>query len=138
MSRAGYVEDHDYNHIDYINWRGQVKSAIHGKRGQAFLKDLLAVLDAMPEKRLIAGDLVRDGEVCAIAALGRARGIDMESIHPEDYNKIGEIFNIAAPLVREIEYLNDEVDYRLDISPEDRFIFMRYYVARQIEIVEKS
>lgn len=44
-----------------IRWRGAVASAIRGKRGQAFLREMLAALDAMPEKRLIAGSLVFDG-----------------------------------------------------------------------------
>ena len=58
MSRSGY-------HDDCEGWdliRGAVKSAIRGRRGQAFLKEMLAALDALPEKRLITEDLVIDGE----------------------------------------------------------------------------
>lgn len=63
MSRSGYIDELDQ--WDLIRYRGQVASAIRGKRGQAFLRDLLAALDAMPEKRLIAGTFERDdGDMC--------------------------------------------------------------------------
>jgi len=61
MSRSGYTEDND-DQWALIRWRGAVKSAMRGKRGQAFLRELLAALDAMSVKRLIANDLVFDGD----------------------------------------------------------------------------
>lgn len=60
MSRSGYSEDCD-NDWSLIRWRGAVKSAIRGKRGQALLKEMLEALDAMPVKRLIRGELVATG-----------------------------------------------------------------------------
>lgn len=68
MSRSGYCDDYDCDPLPLGRWRGQVASAIRGKRGQAFLRELVAALDAMPEKRLIANDLEQAGNVCAIAA----------------------------------------------------------------------
>ena len=56
MSRSGYWEDND----DYLaqgRWRAQVRSANRGKRGQLLLRDMLAALDAMPEKRLVPFEL---------------------------------------------------------------------------------
>ena len=50
------------NEWSLIRYRGAVKSAIRGKRGQAFLREMLAALDAMPEKRLSAGALIFDGQ----------------------------------------------------------------------------
>ena len=61
MSRSGYVDDM-CDEWALIRYRGAVKSAIRGKRGQAFLREMLAALDAMPEKRLISGALVFDGQ----------------------------------------------------------------------------
>lgn len=58
MSRSGYSEDWDGENWTFIRWRGAVKSALRGKRGQAFLREALAALDAMPEKRLITHDLI--------------------------------------------------------------------------------
>jgi hypothetical protein len=60
MSRSGYCEDMD-DQWAHIRWRGAVTSAIRGRRGQAFLREMLAALDAMPEKRLVAGALVFEG-----------------------------------------------------------------------------
>ncbi len=63
MSRSGYSDDLDSWAL--IRWRGQVASAIRGRRGQAVLRDLLAALDAMPEKALVASELeTPQGEVC--------------------------------------------------------------------------
>jgi hypothetical protein len=110
MSRSGYSEDYDDDWA-LIRWRGQVASAIRGKRGQAFLRDLLDALDAMPEKRLIANELRRDGEVCALGAVGARRGVDLEALDPEDYDTLAGVFGVARPLIQEIEFENDEAGY---------------------------
>ena len=129
MSRSGYFDDCD-SHWDLIKWRGQVASAIRGKRGQAFLRELLAALDAMPEKKLIAHDLIHEGNVCAIGSVGVARGVDLAALDPYDYDKIAEVFGIAHQLVQEIEWWNDEGGYR--DAPEARWSRMREWVASQI------
>jgi len=54
MARHGLVsssDDYDSNNWDYICWRGAVASALRGKRGQSFLRDLLAAVDARLGKR---------------------------------------------------------------------------------------
>ena len=91
MSRSGYNDECDDNWA-LIRWRGAVKSAIKGKRGQAMLKDLLAALDAMPNKRLIRGELVEQGEYCAIGVLGAARGLPMADFDPEDNELLAKTF----------------------------------------------
>lgn len=133
MSRSGYSDDYDCDsNWPHIQWRGQVTSATRGKRGQAFLRDLRDALDAMPEKRLIAHELRQGGEVCAIGSLGAARGIDLEKLEVWDYDAIAAAFDIASPLVREIEWMNDEGSYRKD-SPESRWCRMRAWVSAQIK-----
>jgi hypothetical protein len=108
MSRSGYSEDLDNWAI--IKWRGQVASAIRGKRGQAFFRELVAALDAMPVKELISDDLVsEDGSaVCALGALGKAKGIDLTGIDPYDHETLSATFNIAHQLACEVMYENDE------------------------------
>lgn len=134
MSRSGYSYDLEEN--DIAMWRGQVASAIRGKRGQAFLRDLLAALDAMPDKRLIRDALEADGEVCGIGALGRARGIDMSQLDPEEYEAVAEAFNIAHQLAQEIAYVNDEY---LDLeTPEQRFIGVHKWVAEHLSSPSES
>ena len=109
-------------------YRGAVASATRGKRGQQLLRELLAVLDAMPEKRLIAHELESGGEVCALGALGRQRGLDMKKLDPEYAEQCAEAFGIAPALLREIVYMND--DYGK--TPEHRYALMREWVASQI------
>jgi hypothetical protein len=146
MSRSGYSEDNAP--WDLIKWRGQVASALRGKRGQAFLREMLVAMDAMPEKRLIAHDLVKDGEVCAIGSVAVARGIDISNLDPEDGEAIGSAFGIAHQLAQEIVYLNDECSghhvvevivngqsrrqWRED-TPEERWQRMRQWVAEQLK-----
>lgn len=72
------------------------------------LRELLAALDAMPEKRLIARELHADGDFCALGVVGAARGIDMEKLDPEDWEAVAEAFGIAPCMVREIVFENDE------------------------------
>lgn len=59
MSRSGY-SDEEAEPGQFAMWRGQVASAIRGRRGQALLREMLAAMDAMPVKRLIANSL-REG-----------------------------------------------------------------------------
>lgn len=107
MSRSGYSDDCEQ--WDLIRWRGAVKSAIRGARGQAMLREVLAALDALPEKRLAAESLVtEDGEFCTLGALGRARGMDMAPIDPEDREQVARAFGIAEALAAEIMHINDE------------------------------
>jgi len=130
MSRSGYSDCLDTWPL--IRWRGQVASAIRGKRGQAFLRELLAALDAMPEKKLIAHDLKdASGQVCTLGAIGVARGVDMTALDPEEPEQLGIAFGIAHQLVAEIEYENDEGTYPLE-APEWRWQRMRAWVANQL------
>lgn len=132
MSRSGYSEDCD-DDLAAGRWRGRVASAMRGKRGQAFLREMLAALDAMPEKRLVAEVLEGvDGAVCAIGSVGKARGIDMSDIDPEDYGKVAATFGIAEPMAQEIVYMNDEYwDWK--ITPESRFEKVRAWIVSSIK-----
>lgn len=137
MSRSGYTEDGDYENPSYLLWPSIVKRTIHGKRGQAFLREMLAAFDALPEKRLIAEELKNPetGEVCAIGTVGARRGVDMSGLDPEDPDRIATAFGIAPTLVREIEYQNDD-DFNCRSqnpeTPEQRFIRVRAWVVEQL------
>lgn len=108
MSRSGYVDDDGGDPLALGRWRGRVASALRGKRGQAFLRELAASLDAMPEKRLIAHELKADGDFCTLGVLGDARGIDLEKLDPEDYDGVADAFGIAPCMAQEIVFENDE------------------------------
>ncbi len=108
MSRSGYCEDIE-DQWRWICWRGAVNSSLKGRRGQAFLRELAAALDAMPEKRLIGESLVTsEGDYCTLGVLGAARGIDLTKIDPNDSERVAKEFGIAEALAREVVFENDE------------------------------
>lgn len=144
MSRSGYSDDCE----NLAMWRGRVASATRGKRGQSFFRALLAALDAMPEKSLITSALETEtGEVCAIGALGKARGIDMSDIDSDEPSEVAPLFDIAECLAQEVVYMNDEYydrtldkdqrSYR-DYTPEERWQKMRDWVAKQIRVTPEE
>jgi len=109
MSRSGYVDDYDDENNTLGLWRGAVYRSIRGKRGQAALKELAAAMDAMPNKTLAAESLVTaDGQFCTLGVLGKARGLNMNPIDPDDWEAVAKAFNLAPAMVREIVYENDE------------------------------
>jgi len=127
MSRSGYSDDCE----DLCLWRKAVDSAITGKRGQAFLYEMLHAMAALPEHKLIDGELEHEGAVCAIGAVGKARGIDMSGIDVEDRHRVARVFGIAPALAAEIVYMNDEAHWRVE-TPEQRFERMRKWIEEQI------
>lgn len=125
MSRSGYSDDSDYKLLNL--YRGSVDRAIGGKRGQVFLHNLGMAMDAMPEKRLIAGDLVTEsGETCAIGVICKARGLDVSRVDVENNTAVGKLVNIAESMAAEIAFENDE--RMANESPEQRWIRMRKWV----------
>lgn len=143
MSRSGYSEDYDGDNWATICWRGAVASAIRGRRGQAFLREMLEALDALPEKRLIAHEFAREGEVCAIASVARQRGVDLSDIDPEDDSArypVARRMGIPQSLVAEIIFENDEhrawdhaAGRSRDETPEERFARVHAWVASLIK-----
>lgn len=148
MSRSGYIEGEiDSREAQLANncWRGAVASAMRGKKGQAFLRELLAILDAMPEKRLIKDDLITpQGEVCAVGAYIKARGLACEGIDINDFDSISELIGVNAKVIQEIEYENDlasryirlphvglphDAPWVLLETPEERWEIVRNWVA---------
>ena len=166
MSRSGYSDDIEDN-WRLIMWRGRVASSIRGKRGQAMLRELLAALDAMPDKRLYPNNFATvEGEFCTLGVLGAARGVKMDDLGDAedgcDERLVAERFGVAAPLVQEIMWMNDEFvdDYKFvdveicgpvrphypdygwhrkrihmhdDTAPQRRWKVMRDWVAKQIK-----
>jgi len=133
MSRSNYSDDCE-NQWGWIRWRGQVASAIRGKRGQALLRETLAALDAMPDKTLITDELVANGEFCTLGVIGQARGIPIADIDPEETEVVAKLFDVAEPLVREIVYENDECGAWHE-TPKHRWARMRQWVAGNIKEV---
>jgi hypothetical protein len=123
MSRSGYTDDNDDPRA-HGRWRGTVKRALEGQRGQALLRDLVQALDAMKDKRLYSGSFATaEGEFCTLGALGAKRGTKMDDLGDGDECDtvlVGQRFGVAPAMVAEIMYLNDQymVDERKWITVE--------------------
>lgn len=111
MSRSGYIECFD-DPLAAGRWRQAVNRSLEGKRGQAFLKELLAALDAMSDKRLFAGSFASpEGQFCTLGVVGSVRGTRMDDlIKYDDCDTclVAERFGIARAMACEIMYMNDE------------------------------
>ncbi len=128
MSRSGYSDDCEYLDL----WRANVDRAIAGKRGQAFLRELIQSLEAMPEKKLIQHALWESGEVCAIGSVGLKRGLDMARLDPEEPDQVGKAFGISTILAQEIVYENDE---RAESqTPEERWARMHSWAKSHLKV----
>lgn len=136
MSRSGYSCDGDIEQWDLICWRGAVASAIKGVRGQAFLLEMHRAMKALPEPKLIAHELEEHGAVCAIGAVGKARGVDMSGIDPEDRERVANVFGIAPALAAEIVFMNDEADRWSKETPEQRYARMLKWIEEQLLPIE--
>lgn len=135
MSRSGYTDD-EYDAWATIRWRGAVAQAIRGRHGQAFLREMLTALDALPEKRLIADDLqdAYDPDcVCALGAVGRARSADMSHLDPYDRETVADTFRITDALAFEVMWINDDGGPWKE-TPEARFARVRLWIESHLRI----
>lgn len=132
MGRAGYDLECGMDADEqwqWVRWRGAVKSAIRGRKGQAFLKEMLAALEALPDKHLIDDEMEDSyGSVCALGAVGQQRKINLDRIDPYDYSSVAGAFGIPESLAREIMYLND-----FDDTPFRRWFDMKNWLQQQIK-----
>lgn len=131
MSRSGYSDDCE----DLALYRGQVANAIRGKRGQQLLRDLIAALDAMPEKVLIA-NVLQDREtgcVCALGAVALKRGIPLRPLVEagKEGGELAHDFNVAWQLAAEVQYINDEGNFRAE-SPRARWERVRGWAIENL------
>jgi len=125
MSRSGY--SYDCENLEL--YRAAVDRAIHGKRGQAFLRELVMVLDEMPEKILISEELINEsGQCCAIGAVCKARSLDVSKIDYWDPDSVARSIGVARSMAAEIEYENDEGSYKVE-TPQDRWARMRKWAS---------
>lgn len=126
MSRSGYTDDCEHLFL----WRGAVRRAINGKRGQAFLREMRSALDALPEKRLARNTLVDPKHgCCAMGAVAIARGVDVSHVDPQDTDDVSRLMGIAPAMAAEIAYENDEGSVRwYDQTPEQRWQRMSDWV----------
>ena len=134
MSRSEYSDECSGSESNL--WRGAVDSALRGKRGQAFLRETLAALDAMPEKKLTKDSLHEpvSGEFCTLGAVGLARSMDLRKLEYAEPGNVAKAFGISRAMAAEIMFVNDdENDWHHDQTPEHRWNRMRSWVVSHIK-----
>lgn len=125
MSRSRY--SYDCENLEL--YRAAVDRALKGKRGQDFLRELAAAMDAMPEKVLITGELVSEkGECCTIGVVCKARQLDVSHVDYYDPDSVAKAIGVARSMAAEIEHINDEWGSASEL-PNERWKRMREWVS---------
>lgn len=100
--------------LDWGRYEAAKRSTLRGKRGQAFLRELIAALDALPKPELSEGALGdrRTGCVCALGAVALAQGDSFDDLAKDDGSwgpeDAAEWYGISPTLANEIISANDE------------------------------
>lgn len=142
--RIGYSEDEDFPG-QFELWQANCQRSLGGSAGQNTLRELEQALIALPEKRLIAGELENaEGEVCAIGALAKHRGLTSADIHadPEEMEEVGIELGMPRLVAWKIVEVNDvelgERKYRIPYTPEERYELMLSWVRGRIRPISQK
>lgn len=159
MSRFNDDGDEDFNNQQRL-YAQSVQNAINGKRGQTALLELEEALLAMPEKRLIEGELYREdfpgvagtevvpekGGVCAVGAMvihrkmkaGMTREQAMEAVakkfgagYHDTVACAKEELGLLTTLATEFAFVNDEE--ACACSPEERYGIVLAWVRKNLK-----
>jgi len=132
MSRINITYDEDYPG-QFELWQANCRRSLQGKTGQKELRALRDALLALPDKRLIHGSLVdEDGEVCAVGAYARHKGLDLQKFDPEDNtDDVGIEAGMPTLVAWKVVEMNDDYLSR-HLTPEQRYEKMLEWVNGQI------
>lgn len=116
---------------EYELQRANMRRSGQGARGQRALREIEAALIDLPAKRLIHGTLIDDnGDVCAIAAYGRHKGVDLSTFDAEeDSVDVGIIGGMPRLVAWQIVELNDSGRRE---TPEERYVRVLAWVREQL------
>lgn len=131
--RINYSEDEDFSG-QFELWQANCLRSLKGKRGQAELHELRAALLALPDKRLIHGALTHeDGGVCAIAAYGKHKGVDLEKFDEEfDSDEVGIAGGMPRLVAWKVVEMNDvELDH---VTQDQRYSRMLAWVEQMLAV----
>jgi len=129
--RINFSDDEDYPG-QFDLWQGNCERSLRGKRGQTELRELREALLGLLEKRLIL-NLLYDGsgDVCAVGAYAKHKGLDLSKFDPEDEtDQVG----IEAGMPRLVAWKIVEVnDYQFEsLTPEQRYEKMLRWVESKL------
>lgn len=131
-SRSRYNEDISLQ--AWSLWNNAVLSAIHGRRGQAFLRDLADALDSMETKELAAGVFQENGAVCALGRLAEVRGLDVSAFDEDtEPQEVADVFGIARALAKETMSQNDDGWLFGVATPAQRWEHVRRWVGGHLK-----
>lgn len=116
MSRLYCEDDYDYRQEGLR--AGWIRSAIRGKRGQSFLRELVTALDALPSPELSCGALedLATGCCCAFGAVRRLRGPESVKLwfHPEEEDTspddLAKPFGVSLTLAWAVVQANEDMN----------------------------
>lgn len=142
--RINYSDDEDFPG-QYELWRANVERSLAGRKGQVALRELEAALTALPKKELIDGQLEDcEGNVCALGAVFRARGLATKEFRPVvefEHTEDKEIYRANDAAIKalgiprlvglEIIYQND--DGWFTPNPAIRYERVLAWVRQQIQ-----
>jgi hypothetical protein len=133
VSRISYCDEEDYPG-QFGLWQGNCERSLRGKRGQEELRELRAALLSLPEKRLIHGVLEsEDGEVCAIAAYGKRKGLDLSKFDLDyDSDEVGIAGGMPKLVAWKVVEMNDE-ELHKGYTPEQRYEKMLAWIESKLE-----
>lgn len=107
MSRIGWSEDESFPGQFEI-WQANCRRSLRGRKGQAALRELETALVALESKRLIAHALENeDGDVCAIGALVKAKGIAPKADPEWQMEDVGVECGLPRLVAWKVVELND-------------------------------
>lgn len=140
--RISYSDEEDYPG-QFDLWQANCRRSIHGKAGQASLRELEAALVAMPSKRLIAEELDNGEDVCAIGALVRYKQITPIADADFEMEEVGMECGLPRLVAWKVVELNDVElsDHMWDSAkqayrqrtPEERYTSVLSWVQRQLQ-----
>jgi hypothetical protein len=143
----------DYDE-DYANqgllWWANIDRHIKGAKGQAVLREIRDILQAMPEKVLITSRLADEkGHVCAVGAVALARRVakgesrddvlrDLAARIPEDDNYMGAHITASLGVQVGLKYglawaLGNANDAYWKDTPEERYERVLAWVEKNIQ-----
>ena len=142
MSRLRYYDDDDCSTSEEGLRRGWLQSAIRGQRGQRFLRELVAALDALPTPELSSGALedAKTGCCCAFGAVRRLRGPENVGIwfHPEEEDmtpdNLAEPFGVSNTLAWAVVQVNEDMsEDNTEQARRRRWAEVRSWAVRHLQ-----
>lgn len=135
------------NYHEVLLWRANLRRQLAGRRGQQLLRELLAAIDALPEKKL--GTQLYDGDqVCSFGAVALQRRVaageepqavlaDLQSHNDEADDGLMPdwaewYLQIPPHMAWEIPFVNDNEYGDLE-TPEQRWIRVRAWICANLK-----